>query len=180
MTERGSEIREERTVAGEGETVRQAFTETLQIGIVVRDLKASIKRYEEYGIGPWEMIEFGPEDVAEVRAYGQPSEQVLGFAATAMVGQVMWELIQPRDEDGIFARFLAEKGEGVHHIAVGVRNFDETMAEQTKRGGEVPFEVVLSGKYSGIRVAYLGTEADLGVLLEVANLSDNEQTSDAT
>lgn len=160
---------------GEQRLAKQAFTETMQIGIVVRDLKAAIARYEAYGIGPWEVIEFRPEDVEEVRAYGEPSEQLLGFAATAMVGQVMWELIEPRDEDGIFGRFLAEKGEGVHHIAVGVRNYDETLAEQAKRAGGVPFEVVLSGRYSGIRVAYLGTEADLGVLLEVANLSDGEE-----
>jgi hypothetical protein len=30
-----------------------------------------------------------------------------------MVGRVMWELIEPLDEEGIYARFLAEKGEGV-------------------------------------------------------------------
>jgi hypothetical protein len=27
-----------------------------------------------------------------------------------MVGRVMWELIEPLDEEGIYARFLAEKG----------------------------------------------------------------------
>jgi hypothetical protein len=26
------------------------------------------------------------------------------------VGRVMWELIEPLDEDGIYVRFLAEKG----------------------------------------------------------------------
>jgi hypothetical protein len=29
----------------------------------------------------------------------------------------MWELIEPLDEEGIFARFLAEKGEGIHPSA---------------------------------------------------------------
>jgi hypothetical protein len=31
----------------------------------------------------------------------------------------MWELIEPLDEEGIYARFLAEKGEGIHPSAVG-------------------------------------------------------------
>ena len=40
----------------------------------------------------------------------------------------MWELIEALDEDGIYARFLAEKGEGVHHVAVATPDFDEAVA----------------------------------------------------
>ena len=50
-----------------------------------------------------------------------------------MVGRVMWELIEPLDEEGIYARFLAEKGEGVHHVAVATSDFGETFAGQTAR-----------------------------------------------
>ena len=35
----------------------------------------------------------------------------------------MWELIEPLDEEGIYARYLAEKGEGVHHVALATPNF---------------------------------------------------------
>jgi hypothetical protein len=28
-----------------------------------------------------------------------------------MVGQVMWELIEPLDDESVYARFLAEKGD---------------------------------------------------------------------
>jgi hypothetical protein len=39
----------------------------------------------------------------------------------------------------------------------------------------------LSGKFSGIKVAYLGTQRDLGVILEVFNgLPDGKQKPDAT
>jgi Glyoxalase/Bleomycin resistance protein/Dioxygenase superfamily len=35
------------------------FNETLQLGIVVRDLEATMRRYvDDYGIGPWEVYEF--------------------------------------------------------------------------------------------------------------------------
>ena len=31
------------------------FNETVQLGIVVRDLEATVRRYvDDYGIGPWE------------------------------------------------------------------------------------------------------------------------------
>ncbi len=140
-----------------------AFTETLQIGIVVRDLEATMRRYvDDYGIGPWDVYEFNPENAPDLREYGEPVKCSWRVAG-AMVGQVMWELIQPLDDESLYARFLAEKGEGVHHIAVAARNFDETVANQAKRGNEL----VLRGEFSGVDVAYLDTSRDLGVILEI-------------
>ena len=89
------------------------FTDTMQIGIVVPDLDAAVRTYRDvYGIGPWEIFEIGPENSQDVRLYGQPVEW-RGRAAITMVGHVMWELIQPLDDNGLFARFLAERGGGV-------------------------------------------------------------------
>ena len=139
--------------------------ETLQIGIVVRDLEATLRRYvDDFGIGPWEIHEFTPRDANDLRENGQPVERSWRLACT-MVGSVMWELIEPLDTDSIYARFLAEKGEGVHHIAVATPSFDAAVAEQARRGRSL----ALSGEFSGIKVAYLPTERDLGVLIEIAN-----------
>jgi methylmalonyl-CoA/ethylmalonyl-CoA epimerase len=93
-----------------------------------------------------------------------------------MVGQVQWELIEPRDDASDYARFLAERGEGVHHIAVAPANYDRALAGEAKRGRDP----VLSGTFGGFRVAYLPTEHDLGVIVEI--FSDDrteEQTADA-
>jgi hypothetical protein len=51
----------------------------------------------------------------------------------------------------------------VHHIAVAPANYDRALAEEADRGREP----VLSGTFGGFRVAYLPTEQDLGVILEV-------------
>ena len=41
-----------------------AFTETLQIALVVRDLEATMRTYvDDYGIGPWAIYEFNPDTV---------------------------------------------------------------------------------------------------------------------
>ena len=94
-----------------------------------------------------------------------------------MVGNVMWELIQPFDGQGVFARFLAEKGEGVHHIALATPNFDDAVAEQIQRGNTLP----LSGTFSGAKVAYLPTDRDLGVIVEIfSGTPGAEQEPDAT
>lgn len=146
---------------------KPVFTKTMQIGIVVRDLDATVRRYaEDYGIGPWQFHEFKPGDVKYWHEHGQPVES-FSRIATAMVGSVQWELIQPLSDTGILAQFLAEKGEGVHHIAVATPNFDETLAAETKRGNELALDCELNGEFAGIKVAYLNTQRDLGVILEV-------------
>lgn len=169
---------EQHVAANETPVREPVFTQIMQIGIVVRDLEATIQTYvDEYGIGPWQRHEaITPENATDLRIYGQPAALWRVAAASAMVGQVMWELIEPLDDESIFARFLAETGGGVHHIAVATPNFD-AVAAPAKRGDDL----VLSGTFSGIRVAYLPTDRDLGVILEVFDgLPDAARDPDTT
>jgi methylmalonyl-CoA/ethylmalonyl-CoA epimerase len=138
------------------------FNETMQLGIVVRDLEATVRRYQDdYGIGPWQFARIDLGDANDYREYGQPVERS-NRIAMAMVGGVMWELIEPLDEEGIYARFLAEKGEGVHHVAVATPDFDGAVARAERKDG-----LMLSCEHSGVDIAYLDTLRDLGVVLEV-------------
>jgi methylmalonyl-CoA/ethylmalonyl-CoA epimerase len=89
----------------------------------------------------------------------------------------MWELIEPLDEESVYARFLAEKGEGVHHISAATPRFDDVVAEQAKRGNTL----VLSATFSGAKVAYLPTDRDLGVIIETfSDTFGTEQEPDST
>jgi methylmalonyl-CoA/ethylmalonyl-CoA epimerase len=153
----------------------------MQIGIVLRDLDAAVRRYvDDYGIGPWEVYRFKPADVKDWREHGQPVEPFTRIA-TEMVGRVQGELIQPHDDKGIFAQFLAAKGEGVQTIAVAAAKFDKTLAVEAKRGNELVLNCEFGGEFSGIKVAYLGTQRDLGVILEGFNgLPDGKLKPDAT
>ncbi len=139
------------------------FTETMQIGIVVRDLAATMQRYvDDYGIGAWDIVEFHPEDIPDLHEHGKPVGRSWRLAST-MIGRVQWELIEPLDDESVYARFLAEKGEAV--------------AAQAEKGNEL----VLSGTFSGYRVAYLATDRDLGVIAEIFNPpADADATPDAT
>ena len=154
-----------------------AFTKAVQIGIVVRDLDATMRKYvDDYGIGPWQIFEFNPGNAQDLREHGRPAQRSWRLAV-AMVGQMQWELIEPLDNESIYARFLAEKGGGVHHIAVAAQCFDKMLAMEAKRGSEL----VLSGEFEGVKVAYLDTERDLGVTLEIfSGTPDLEKKQDAT
>ena len=110
------------------------FNETVQLGIVVRDLEATVRRYEDdYGIGPWQFARIDLGDANDYREYGKPVERS-------------------------------------NRIAVATPNFDETV-ERAERENNV----ILSGEFSGARVAYLATERDLGVILEVFSGTPDEE-----
>jgi hypothetical protein len=64
------------------------FNETLQLGVVVRDLEATMRRYvDDYGVGPWQVYEFDAGRAEDFREYGQPVERSWRLAV-ATVGQV--------------------------------------------------------------------------------------------
>ena len=148
------------------------FTETMQISIVVRDLEATMKTYvEEYGIGPWQVYEFNPDTVSDL----QGPEASWRIAVT-MVGSVQWELVQPLDDRSIYAEFLAAKGEGVHHVAVGGAGYQQELDALRAKGRRV----VAGGRYNGVRFAYLSTDEDLGVITEIFDWPDGlEQEPDS-
>ena len=139
------------------------FTQTLQVCVVVRDLDRAMRTYvHEYGIGPWDIYDFNPDTVSGMHEGGQPVERSFRLAL-AMVGSLQWELIQPLDGESIYAKFLAEHGEGIHHVGVATPDFDGTIAAQKEKGNDVLF----GGHYNGVSFAYLSTERDMGVITEI-------------
>jgi hypothetical protein len=151
------------------------FADTVQVALVVRDIEASMRTYvERYGIGPWEIYEFNPETVEDMRANGEPLEASWRLAL-ARVGNVMWELIEPLDDRSPYAGFLAAHGEGVHHVGMAGAAYADTLAE-FEAEGRVP---LLSGRFRGIDFAYLPTDADLGVATEIFSAVPSGQEPDA-
>ena len=46
------------------------FTQTMHIGIVIRDLDATTRKYvDEYGIGPWKIYELNAGNAKDLREY---------------------------------------------------------------------------------------------------------------
>ena len=153
------------------------FTETLQVAVIVRDLDVAMRTYfDEYGIGPWSVYEFGPDNVGNMRSRGQPVAWSWRLAVT-QVGQVQWELVEPLDDDSIYAQFLAESGPGLHHVGVAVASYQDALAQAAERGQDV----LLGGEYQGIEFAYVTTDDDLGVITEIFSGAPGEdQQPDAT
>jgi catechol 2,3-dioxygenase-like lactoylglutathione lyase family enzyme len=145
-----------------------AFTGVVQVGLVVRDLDRAVRIYaDEYGIGPWRILEINP-DVAQDLAIDEHPAGYSMRVALAMVGNVEWELIEPLDDTTPYAAFLRTHGEGLHHVALGVDDFAETSSFLRSRG----HRVLLGGRYRGAEWAYFSTQDELGFTAEIFDLSN--------
>jgi methylmalonyl-CoA/ethylmalonyl-CoA epimerase len=54
--------------------------------------------------------------------------------AIIQVGETRIELLESTDPAGPIAKFIESKGEGLHHIAFGVDNIQEALADMTQKG----------------------------------------------
>ena len=142
----------------------------LQLGIVTKDVKAMAKRYEEeYGIGPWMIMDgekgFDPDQTAVgLTVRGERVDFEISLAS-AWVGDVELELIQPLDDKGDYARFLKEHGEGVHHISIGTD--PKAFAEKMKEKG-IP-ELMKGTIPNNSDWVYYDSESELGMIAEVVD-----------
>ncbi|MEM2021573.1 MAG: VOC family protein [Zestosphaera sp.] len=143
--------------------VKPIFNETLQIAIVVKDLNEAVKKYyDEYGIGPWAIYEFNPQTVRDMIIRDKRVEYAMSLAL-CYIGRVQWELIEPKDEKSIYAEFLRKHGEGLHHVALGVENYDEAMKFFREKG----HIVLQGGTWFGLTYTYLDTEDVLKFIAEI-------------
>lgn len=140
----------------------RVFTSVKQVAVVVRDLDAAVQRYwDDYGIGPWYLFRY--EDLkAEVG--GVRTTFSIRVALTRIDDRFEWELIQPLDDRGVYADFLARHGEGVQHVAVDV---PDVASAVDWVGGRIGAHAGLQGGLQ--RYAMLETANDLGVTLEVSD-----------
>ena len=141
-----------------------------QIALVVRDLDAAMRRYWELlGIGPWRVYTYGPPLVHDMTYRGRPQDYRMRLAL-AQVGEIMLELIQPLSGESIYVEHLEGKGEGLHHLGVFVPSFDEAVAEVQRRGYAILQSGRGYGRWGDGGYAYVDTEGDLGVILEVIEI----------
>jgi methylmalonyl-CoA/ethylmalonyl-CoA epimerase len=138
------------------------FTDTMQIALVVRDLDATLRTWvHEYGIGPWQIFEFQRGSIDNLVHDDEPAEFTMRIAV-GRIGKVEWEIIQPLDDVGPYAEYLATKGEGFHHVQFAVRDYDDAMRVLREKGHKVH----IGGEVMGTRLAYMSTDTDLGLITE--------------
>jgi catechol 2,3-dioxygenase-like lactoylglutathione lyase family enzyme len=142
---------------------RIKVSQLTQACIVVKDVQKTIESYWNiFGIGPWEVHEHGVPIIYKLTYRGKPGN-FSHKVAFAMVGTGQLELIQPVSGGNIYSDFLAEHGEGLHHLQFQVSNLDETTKLMSKEG----FPVLMGGRVGEGAFAYYDTTEVLKCIWEV-------------
>jgi methylmalonyl-CoA/ethylmalonyl-CoA epimerase len=142
---------------------QQGIGTLCQIGIIVKDIEVTVKRFSRILDLPVpEIIISEPEEIAHTR-YRRNSTNARAKLAFFPIGQVTIELIEPVGGPSTWRDHLEGKGEGIHHIAFHVEDSDETC----KHLAESNVTVVQQGDYTGGRYTYCEGECLSGVMLEL-------------
>ena len=130
---------------------KSPFSKLTQIGVVVKDMDATINKLVSFDIGPFEHRSVP----AEAKEYYRDKPLNATFKiASANVGGVELELIQPVEGESPHQAFLDEKGEGIQHLAFAVENLEEDIQKLKENGASVQLKADLGI----LKVAYM----DLG------------------
>jgi methylmalonyl-CoA/ethylmalonyl-CoA epimerase len=121
------------------------------VGIAVLDLERAADQYAAFGM-------------ALVHRESVESQGV--DAALLDVGPAHVELLQPLGPETVVGRFIAKRGEGLHHVAYRVEDIDATLTALRNAGVELIDTEARVG-IRGSRVAFLHPRAAGGVLTEL-------------
>jgi len=121
------------------------------IGIAVKNLEESIKYYE---------------GILGLKCYSiEVVEEQKVKTAFFKVGQTKLELLEPTADDSPVAKFIAKKGEGVHHIAFSVDNLNDKLTEVAEKGVQLIDKTSRKGA-EGLNIGFLHPKSTGGVLTE--------------
>jgi hypothetical protein len=133
------------------------FKQLIQIGVLVHSVDETMRTYQEkYGIGPWEVYTVDPSTTQEMVLNGKRKDYGVR-TASAKIGDLSIELIEPLDDHSRHAEILRTRGEGIEHLCFGCDSFDEA-TEWTKSKGN---EVSASGLLFGTKYEIVSTQEDL-------------------
>jgi methylmalonyl-CoA epimerase len=121
------------------------------IGIAVRSLATAKRIYEKIGLSS------SPEETVvqeKVRVVMVP------------VGETRIELLEATSDDSTIAKFIAKRGEGLHHISMRVPDLAAAVAKLKEDGVRLVSEEIKTGA-GGHRYVFVHPQSAGGVLLEL-------------
>src|SRR5215475_5614450 len=138
------------------------------VGIACRDLRRAIDMYREtFGLGVQSLEENEEQGVREamlaVGSTGPAGLADVTGAGPGALGVGYIQLLEPLSPDTPVGRFIARRGEGIHHVGYGVANIEEALATVAGTGIRLVDERPRHGSM-GASIAFLHP-ADLGGVL---------------
>lgn len=124
------------------------------IGVAVKDLRETIRFFEE---------------VLSLKPAKEVEKQKMRFAFIP-VGDGEIELIEPTDPGHSITKFIEERGEGVHHIALQVEGIEQVLGKLREKGIKLIDEKPRIGAH-GVKIAFIDPRSAKGILIELCESS---------
>ena len=121
------------------------------LGIAVKSLAAAKGIYEKLG------MQVSPEETVA-------QEKVK--LVMVPVGESRLELLEATSDDSTIAKFIAKRGEGLHHVCLRVPDLASSVARLKKEGARLVSEEIKVGA-GGHRYVFVHPSSTGGVLLEL-------------
>lgn len=121
------------------------------LGIAVRSLDSAKAVYEKLGLS------ISPEETVE-------AEQVR--LVMVPVGESRLELLEPTSDSSTIAKFIAKRGEGLHHVSLRVPDLAAAVAQLKRDGVRLVSDQIKTGA-GGHRYIFVHPSSTAGVLLEL-------------
>lgn len=127
------------------------FNKVHHIGIAVKNLDAAIALYEKMG--------------AKLLARETSGDGSADLAMLDLGGDLI-EPLSPLKDDTALAKFIRERGEGLHHVAYDVKNIEGVIADLKAQGFEMIDEKPRPG-FGGHLIAFIQPKSSMGTLWEL-------------
>jgi len=122
------------------------------IGIAVKSLEETLPFYTE-------VLKLPLLGIEEVE-----SQKVK--VAFLQAGETKLELLEPTSVESSIATFIEKRGEGIHHVALGVTSIKERITEMKEKGIRMIDEAPRPGA-GGAHIAFMHPKSASGVLYEL-------------
>jgi methylmalonyl-CoA/ethylmalonyl-CoA epimerase len=122
------------------------------IGIAVKSLSASIPLFEKLLSTSCYKIEHVESEMVNTAFF--------------QTGETKIELLESQHEDGVIAKFIEKKGEGIHHIAFEVNDLASEIARLKKEGFVILNETPKKGADNKL-ICFVHPKSSNGVLVEL-------------
>ena len=121
------------------------------LGIAVKSLTTAKVLYEKLG------LYLSPEELV-------PDEKVRVIMIP--VGETRLELLEATSDDSVIAKFIAKRGEGLHHICLRVPDLSAAVRKLKADGARLVSDEIKTGA-GGHRYIFVHPSSTGGVLLEL-------------
>lgn len=122
------------------------------LGIAVKNLTESVALFEKLLNSPCYKTETVDSEQVKTAFFQTPNAKI--------------ELLESIDENGVIAKYIEKRGEGIHHIAFEVANIYAEMERMKKEGFQLLNETPKNGADNKL-VCFLHPKSTNGVLIEL-------------